>query len=123
MRRLGPGVTEEGHAACCALVAAVAWQEPAFLPSLAAHLEEMDGEVLPHLLLADYLDRCLRLAERSDFEPVKLLGALLDEAVERNIREVRDMVQVSFVEHLQSDDARSLLRPLLGTRARTMLDE
>ena len=121
MNRLGPGVTPEGHSACVALVGLVAWQLPSFAPVLTAHLEEMDGEVLPHLVMAAYEQKAEALLSSDPASVVGLLK-LLEQAAIRGVGEVDDLVFASFVENLPyPGESAEAIRSLLGPKLRSML--
>ncbi len=121
MNRLGPGVTPEGHSACVALVGLVAWRLPSFGRIFTSHLEEMDGEVLPHLVMAAYERHAEELLS-SDRASIISLLELLEEAAMRGVREVDDLLFASFVENLPyPGETAAPIRDLLGPKLHSML--
>lgn len=121
MNRLGLGVAPEGHGMCVALVGYVAWTLPSFCRVFLVHLEEMQGEVLPHLVMAAFEREAEALVDTDRASVVGLLE-ILEEASTRGIQEVDDLLFASFVENLPYPGEKAAnLRGLLGPRLRSML--
>jgi len=121
VNRLGPGVTPEGHSACVALIGLIAWHLPSFGPIFTAHLEEMEGEVLPHLVMAAYEKQAEALLSSDRASAIGLLE-LLEQAAVRGIGEVDDMLFASFIENLPyPGESAAAIRDLLGPKLRSML--
>lgn len=106
-------------AATVAFIGALVHGRPVLRPLLQEHLDDMGGEVLPHLFVAD-VERWAELeaiAGRSG--PGSDLGAVLA-AIEREYAlegdsDVGELISVSFLEHLpHPGEPGSELRQLVG---------
>lgn len=74
---------------------------PELRPTLDEHLEDMEGELLPHVLFGD-ITRWAVAQELRSFALARLLG-ILDEAYAAGPVEVVNLVTVSFVENLPEE--------------------
>lgn len=74
---------------------------PALRPMLDEHLDDMDGEMLPHLLMAD-IQRWVEGSAPGDTAVaavVRDLDSALAEAIERGDEPVENLITVSFLEY------------------------
>jgi hypothetical protein len=90
-------------AATVAFVGALAYAIPALRPVLQEHLDDQEGEVLPHLFMADverwiHLEVVNRPKQSSDV--VARVLEFLEEAYALGDPEVTELISVSFLEHL-----------------------
>jgi hypothetical protein len=85
---------------------------PELRPVLDEHLEDMEGELLPHLLFDDISSWALAQDPRS-FALARLLG-IPDEAYAAGPVEVVNLVTVSFVELLDESPIWRRLSPRLA---------
>ena len=89
-------------------------------PLLAEHLEDNDGEVLPHLLLADIV-RWLVARVDSDQDICRSILRWLEHEYERGPEDVRGLVKVSGVEMIPDPGLPgAALRELLGSTLREL---
>lgn len=103
-----------------ALIGALFYEHEGMLPVLSEHLQENEGEVLPHLVMSDII-RWL-VDHRTD-EPDVCRSVLiwLESAYERGDEDERDLIAVSGVEMLPDPGREgSELRMLLGPRLRSV---
>lgn len=104
------------RAADVALVGALAWEVPVLRDALHEHLDENDGEVLPHLLMADY-ERWAETAVATDDPRLARLLALLEGAYGSGGAQAQELISVSFLEHLpRPGEPGSELRHMVGPR-------
>jgi hypothetical protein len=109
------------RAAAVALVGELAYNVPELLPLLEEHLEDQDGEVLPHIFMAD-VERWVEAGlvdEVGESRPAvrKLLALLEDAVVEGADESVIEVIHASFLEHLpQPGEPCAELREMLGPR-------
>jgi hypothetical protein len=100
-------------------VGAIAYTCPWLLPVLEDHLVEQEGEVLPHLFMAD-VERWAEhemLNVGQDERLLYLLGLLESEFAKHLDDEVGEVISASFLEHLpRSGDPAEQLRGLVGPR-------
>jgi hypothetical protein len=104
-----------------AFVCSLVWRFRGLQARFAEHLEDNEGEILPHPFMAD-VERWAEslLADRRD-ELAALLDALAD-GVERGDEAVRNLIDVSFVEELPyPDQPNSEIRDLLPAPLRNLL--
>jgi len=100
-----------------AFVGCLVYRFPALLGLLQEHLEDQEGEILPHLFVAD-LERWIEAElERSGGEPTELIEQILA-ALETAVRrgdEVSEVIHASFLEHLpRPGDPGAQIREKLG---------
>jgi|TARA_R100000988_G_C3991594_1_gene163035 hypothetical protein len=99
-------------AICVAFSAGAAFKFRELESTLAEHLKDNNGEILPHLLMADYC-RCLEGAVSAEW--VRNFLSYLEESFSRKDREVINLISVSFIEHLSPEDSSTrFLEELLG---------
>ncbi|MGO7021105.1 hypothetical protein [Rhizobium leguminosarum] len=101
-------------AICVAFTAGAAFKFRQLEDLLSEHLKDNDGEILPHLLMADYC----RLVERvpSD-EWVRSFLAYLEDNFLGQSESLTELISVSFIEHLLPNESLSgLVVKLLGER-------
>jgi hypothetical protein len=93
---------------------------PEFAPIVAEHLRDND-ELLPHVLMAELLRFVGQLLERTDEQAATQCGAILgilEREVEGESQETRDLIALSFLEHLEAEAFFKALYALLGPRTR-----
>lgn len=104
-----------------AFTGALVWTIPELLPELGEHLSDNEGEVLPHVFMA----QVERWAEQILTERRPLVERLLEElekGYDRGGEPVRNLIEVSFVENLPYPNERSAeLRTLLPPRLSSLL--
>ncbi len=96
-----------------AFIGSLVWRFQDLLSRFAEHVEDNEGDILPHVFMAE-VERWAEtlLADRRN-ELAALLGALA-EGFENGDDAVRNLIDVSFVEQLPyPDEANSQLRDLL----------
>ncbi|BDW89401.1 DUF7674 family protein [Thalassospira tepidiphila] len=99
-------------AICVAFSAGAAFKFRELESTLAEHLKDNNGEILPHLLMADYF-RCVESAV--DAEWVRGFLSYLEENFSYKNREIINLISVSFLEHLSPEDSSTrFLGELLG---------
>lgn len=94
-----------------ALVHRVVAEGPALEPLLSEHLDDMDGELLPHLLFYDFTRWAQ--AQPLDSEDLSRFLAVLEDAYAGQDMDQREVIYVSFLENL---DPSSPVFDLLGQR-------
>jgi hypothetical protein len=87
------------RAAQVALLGALAWRFPALRFELDQHLDDNDGEILPHPLMSAY-ERWAEAAVRAGDSDLTPFLAFLEDAYESGGEEVGELISVSFLEHL-----------------------
>ena len=97
-----------------AMMGALTYQHKDLIPLLAEHLEDNDGELLPHLLMADVVRWLVEhRVEHSDV--ARAVMDWLETAYQRGDDEVRDVIAVSAVEMIPDPGSPGAeLRNLLG---------
>lgn len=91
-------------------------------PIVAEHLDDNDGELLPHLLLSDIRQWCLEHVA-TDPATVQRVVDGLDRAVGSGDEAIENAVAVSFVEDLMADGAPGeAVLALVPPRMRAMID-
>ncbi len=104
-----------------AFIGSLVWRFRDLLPQFAEHLEDNEGEVLPHPFMADVERWAETLVADHRDELTTLLHALAD-GVERGDDAVRNLIDVSFVELLPyPDQPNSEIRDLLPAPLRSLL--
>jgi hypothetical protein len=102
------------RAAQVALLGALAWRFPELRERLDEHLDDNNGEVLPHVVMADY-ERWAESALASSDPQLSEFLDLLEDAYRSGGPEVEELISVSFLEHLpRPGKAGSQLRELVG---------
>ena len=108
-----------------AFVGSLVYQFPPLLGLLQEHLDDQEGEVLPHLFVAD-LERWIEAEVlRHDGQPSELATKIIDfleTAVQRD-DEVAELIHTSFLEHVPRPgqpgaEIRTNLGPALTERLR-----
>ena len=113
-------------AATVAFIGALVHDHPVLRPILQEHLDDLSGQVLPHLLIADVERWAEREALAGRSGPGSDLGAVLA-ATERGFAlegasDVGELISVSFLEHLpRPGEPGSELRRLIGPRSAAQL--
>lgn len=105
-------------AATVSFVGALVYRFPLLRPMLQEHLDDQEGEVLPHLFMADverWLEReVLNRPAQSQTEIAALL-AFLEEAFVTGDEEIRNVISASFLEHLpRPGEPGSQVRGMVG---------
>ena len=104
-------------ASTVALIGGLCHQYRALLPVLAEHLEDNDGEVLPHLVMSDVV-RWL-VARRNDRTTCQEVWNWLENAYQQGDDDEKDLVAVSAVEMIPNPgEPGSEFRGLLGPALR-----
>jgi hypothetical protein len=105
-----------------ALLGALAWRFPELRERLVEHLEDNNGEVLPHVLMAAY-ERWAESALAGGDSQLSEFLAFLEDAYRSGGPEVEELISVSFLEHLpRSGERGSQLRELVGPALKQQLD-
>lgn len=87
------------------------------LPVLAEHLDEQEGEVLPHLFLADVVRWSERALSEGRTEELRRLFIELESEFVGPDEEVQEAISASFLEHLpRPGTLGSELREFAGPR-------
>jgi hypothetical protein len=73
---------------------------PEFSAALDEHLDDMGGDVLPHLLFGDLTRFLIAAHERGAAEPVPRTLQFLEGAIRHGDQYVKDLVAVSFIENI-----------------------
>lgn len=79
-----------------ALIAAA----PELQPVLDEHLEDMSGELLPHLLFGDLTRYVTAAHGQGSGERVNRILQFLEDAIQNGDQYVKDLVAVSFIENI-----------------------
>ena len=87
------------NASNVAAIGALIYHHPALSPLLAEHLDDNNGQVLPHLLMGDVM-RWLATHWESDRQQCQSVLAWLDEAYESGNDEVQELIVLSGVENI-----------------------
>ncbi len=90
-------------AATVAFVGALVYRFGALLPLLQDHLEEQEGEVLPHLFMADverWVEGEVKSGDSSRCAQVQAMLDFLEIVYSTAGEEVEELISVSFLEHL-----------------------
>lgn len=104
-----------------ALLGALAWRCPALRERIDEHLQDNNGEVLPHVLMADY-ERWAESALATGDPQLSEFLDFLEEAYGSGGPEVEELIAVSFLEHIpRPGEPRSELRELVGPRLKQQL--
>jgi hypothetical protein len=84
---------------------------PEFEPDFAEHLDDMDGEILHHLLFEDLVRFVKAALARGDHELVLRTLAFVDQAFQDADANVENVIDVSFVESFEywSPDVRAFI--------------
>ncbi|MGR9348821.1 hypothetical protein ACU8NW_29995 (plasmid) [Rhizobium leguminosarum] len=105
-------------AVCVAFTAGAAFKFRQLEDVLSEHLKDNDGEILPHLLMADYC----RLVERvPDDEWVRNFLAYLEDNFVGQSGSLTELISVSFIEHLLPNE--SLSDPIIKRLGKRMQQE
>jgi len=104
-----------------ALVYAIAWEFRELLEHLEEHLKDNSGEVIPHVLMGEY-ERWAESLLESRRPDLERLLVMLERAYESGDTDVRNLIEVSFVEQLPyPDEANAAIRDMLGPALRSVL--
>lgn len=103
-----------------ALVGTLAYRIHELRPLLQEHLDDQDGEVLPHLFMAD-VERWAEAEATSGDDArqavVQAVLAFLEDAYSTQGEEIEELISVSFLEHIPLlGEPGSVLRSLVGPR-------
>lgn len=114
-------------ASTVAFIGALVHDHPVLRPVLQEHLDDMGGEVLPHLFIAD-VERWAEgeaIAKRSGrgSDLAAVLAAIEREFELEHDSDVGELISVSFLEHLpRGGEPGSELRQFVGPRCAAQLD-
>lgn len=107
------------NASTVALSGALAYRFPALLPLLAEHLVDQEGQVLPHLFMADverWIEDIVKDGNEGQ-EAAREVLQFLEEAFSAGDPEIEELISVSFLEHLpRPGEAGSGVRDMLGPK-------
>jgi hypothetical protein len=104
-----------------ALLGALAWQFPQLREVLDEHLRDNDGEILPHVVMADYERWAETALERSEPQLRDFLK-VLEDAYGSGDEQLQELISVSFLEHIPRPDERgSKLREIVGPKLQEQL--
>ncbi len=90
-------------AATVAFVGALVYRFSALLPLLQDHIEEQEGEVLPHLFMADverWVEGEVKSGDSSRCAQVQAMLNFLETAYSTTGGDVEELISVSFLDHL-----------------------
>lgn len=108
------------NASTVALIGALAYRFLELRPLLQEHLDDNDGEVLPHLFVADverWAEGEATAEGNARQAAVQDVLAFLEDAYSTQGEEIEELISVSFLEHVpRPGEPGSLLRSLLGPR-------
>jgi hypothetical protein len=103
-----------------ALVGALFYRFKVLRPLLEEHLEDQDGGVLPHLLIADverWAETEIAKGDEGARALVREVLDFLEDAYATQGSEVEELIAVSFLEHVpRPGEPGSQLRALVGPR-------
>lgn len=112
-------------AATVAFVGSLVYPFRELRPLLQEHLDDQEGELLPHLFMADierWLEQEVMNRPVQSAEAVTGVLALLEEAYAAGDQEVNELISVSFLEHLpRPGDLGSEIRTMVGPHLREQL--
>jgi hypothetical protein len=107
-------------ASTVAFVGALFYRFKELRPLFQEHLDNQDGEVLPHLLMADvarWAEAEIVKDDDAARASVREVLAFLEDAFATQGSEVTELIAVSFLEHLpRPGEPASQLRTLVGPR-------
>jgi hypothetical protein len=113
------------NASNVAFICALIYARDELIPILQEHLDDQEGEILPHLLIADIERWCEAQVEarRSGSGPLRAVLDFIEEALSSGAApEVEELISVSFLEHLpKPGDSGDRLREILGPKTTTTL--
>jgi hypothetical protein len=113
------------NASNVAFICALIYACDELTPILQEHLDDQDGEILPHLLIADIERWCEAEIEVGTSVSEALRAALdfIEEALNSGVAtEVEELISVSFLEHLpRPGDSGDRLREVLGPKTTARL--
>lgn len=105
-------------ASTVAVMGALVYEFRQLTPLLEEHLRDLEGEVLPHLLLTDVV-RWLAAHVETDLDSCRSIWAWVEHAYDRGPDDVRELIAVSGVEMFPSPgQPGAALRELLGPALR-----
>jgi hypothetical protein len=87
------------RAAQIALLGALAWRFPGLRAELDEHLADNEGEILPHPLMSAY-ERWAETALAAGDPSLDSFLEFLEDAYQRGGRDVKELISVSFLEHV-----------------------
>ena len=104
-----------------AFVGTLAYKFSVLLPIFQEHLEEQEGEVLPHLFMAEierWTERAVASGDTARRGQVQSLLDFLETAYLTGEEEIEELISVSFLEHLprpgeSGAELRSMTGPVL----------
>lgn len=96
---------------------------PAFSFYVEEHLKDNDQELLPHLLMADllrfvetfFIVKDLNSSALLTRQELKDILKILEDAIQKKDEETKNVIAVSFLEHLWLEPYFLDLKPMLGT--------
>jgi hypothetical protein len=113
-------------ASTVAFTGALVYRFQELLPLLEQHLSDQDGEVLPHLLMADVERWSTQAAVSGSSEQlrvVKRLISFLERAFSEGGDDVQELIAVSFLEHLpRPSEPGAEIRDQLGPNLKKQLE-
>ena len=113
-------------ASTVAFVGSLAYQFPALRPLLQVHLDDQDGEILPHLFMADlerWAEAQIQARDEASHLLLEQVLAFLEMAYSTQGAEVEELIAVSFLEHLpRPGEPGAELRTLVGPNLAEQLE-
>lgn len=104
-----------------AFLGTIAWRIPALRASLDEHLDDNEGEILPHPLMSAYERWAEKAVKDGDPRLTEFLE-ILEEAYRAGGEEVENLISVSFLEHLpRPGEPGSEIRERLGAALQKQL--
>jgi hypothetical protein len=82
----------------------LAYRVPELRDTLAAHLRDTEGEMLPHLLMEDVLAWLLEQVATAPGKPSRMALDILDEGYRTGTEALRALITVSFIEAIPGFD-------------------
>ena len=108
-------------ASTVAVIGAMVHKHPELMPILQEHLDDQEGEVLPHLVIAD-VEQWVEDRWPVDKAQVTRLLEWLEPVFATADDDVADLIAVSFIEHLPCSGPGSEIRESLGPAMREYAD-
>ncbi|GES43104.1 hypothetical protein RsS62_23560 [Rhizobium dioscoreae] len=105
-------------AICVAFTAGLAFTFKPLEGILSEHLRDNSGEILPHLLMADY---CRLVEKTPESHWIKSFLAYLEENFSSQNDPLSELISVSFIEHLSPGER--LPNPVVKLLGKRMRDE
>ena len=111
-------------AAMIAFLGNLTFQYKLLLPLLQEHLEDQNGEILPHVFMADIARWCISRIIKGNGKDRIVLNILHDfENIYHEYEEIDELIMVSFLENLpKKGEKGSLIREILRPKLKKQLE-